>query len=264
MEVLALADPSGRQAQLLEALRRSLRVHGLALRAASHDELAREARVEQTGLDARVLPDRPLLWLSPGATGRGRTPEDRFVAYENYSAARAVALLSRAPVLNRPTVVAPCGTLPDNRAMAVRRAGSVLGVPQRGEVFTSRAEDADGLTEVLDFATGRTAWRVPEDAAGPFRVRRGISTARAVAVRVVGSTTVSPRPVPRLLAELSIRVAALFSLDLASVWWTGTSAEPYLSRIDGWHWDVSLAADLLPVAAAVADWTVDRLAEGAA
>ncbi len=232
---------------------------GLELRPASHTELAREATVEQDGLITRVQPCRPLLWLTPGLTAGGSTAEDRFVAFENYSAARAVALLTRAPVLNRPTVASPCGTLPANRAAAVRQAVHALGLAGRPERFGSRSREGEGLHEVLDYSTGRTAWRYPADGSGPFRARRAVSTAPTAVVHVVGATTLGPRPVPDVLAELSVRIAELFALDLASVWWTGSPDQPHLARVECWQWDVVLGASLLPVAGAIAGWMARRL-----
>jgi hypothetical protein len=259
VQVLALTDPNGRQARLLAELVVAFAARGLELRPTSQPELAREATIQQDGLLTQVRPDRPLLWLTPGLTAGGRTAEDRFVAFENYSAARAVALLTRAPVLNRPSLVSPCGTLPANRATAVRQAVRALGVEARPERFASRARQGEPLCEVLDYSSGRTAWRYPSDGAGPFRERRAVSTAPTAVVHVVGSTTLSPRPVPDLLRELSIRVAELFALDLASVWWTGSPEQPHLARVECWQWDVPLGPSLFPVARAVADWMAQRL-----
>jgi len=260
MEVLALADPLGRQSRLLAGLRSAFAVRDLALRQASHDELALEASVQQAGGTTRVDPDRPLLWLAPGLTSSGQTQEDRFVAFENYSAARAVALLTTAPVLNRPTVVGPCGTMPANRALAARQVVHALGVTDWPERFTSRPAQGPPLQEVLDYGTGRTAWNYPEGAEGPFRTRRAVNTSRTALVHVIGSMTVSPWPVPSIVAELSVRAAEFFALDLASVWWTGSTNEPYLSRIECWHWNAGLGPSLLPLAEAVADWMSKRLA----
>ena len=58
------------------------------------------------------------------------------------------------------------------------------------------------LEEVLDYGTGRTAWNYPEGAEGPFRTRRAVNTSRTALVHVIGSTTVSPRPVPASASTL--------------------------------------------------------------
>lgn len=223
----------------------------MELRTVSHAELARETTIEQSGPPTRVEPDRPLLWLTPGHTAGGDTAEDRFVAFESYSAARAVALLTRAPVLNRPTVAGPCGTLPTNRAAAVRQAVQAMGLAGRPERFGSRPERNEALHEVLDYSTGRTSWGYPTGAAGPFRARRAVSPATTAVVRVVGSTTLSSQPVPAAIADLSAAIADLFALDLVSVWWTGSPDEPHLARVECWHWDVSLGTSVLPVAGAI-------------
>jgi hypothetical protein len=237
-----------------------LKAHDLELRPVSHAELAREVTVEQSGLATRVQPDRPLLWLTPGHTAGGHTAEDRFVAFESYSAARAVAMLTRAPVLNRPTVACPCGTLPTNRPAAVRQAVRTLGLAGRPERFGSRSAEGEALHEVLDYSTGRTSWRYPTEGAGPFRARRAVSTAPTAVVRVVGSTTLSPRPVPDMMADLSVRTAELFALDLASVWWVGSPDDPHLARVECWQWDGVLGVSLIPVARTIAAWMARRLA----
>ena len=150
--------------------------------------------------------------------------------------------------------------MPANRALAARRVVHALGVTDWPERFTARPAYGPPLQEALDYGTGRTAWSYPEGAEGPFRTRRAVNTSRTALVRVIGSMTVSLRPVPSILAELSVRAAEFFALDLASVWWTGSAHKPYLSRIECWHWDAGLGPSLLPVAEAVADWMSKRLA----
>jgi hypothetical protein len=264
-EILALVDHGGRQAHLLSSLERVFAARGLPLRSATHAELACATSIEQTGGVTRVWPDRPLLWLSPGHTGGGETMTERFVAFEHYSAARSIAHLSRSPVLNRPTATDPCGSLPANRALAVRRAERALGIPHRAERFSSGRPDGPASEiEVFDYDSGRADWGYPRSGAGPFRARDvpGRRTA-ARAVRVVGTRTVAVRPVPAEIVDLSIRVARLYRLDLASLWWNTDGGQPRLARVDCWHWDGALGPQLAPLAEALAEWMAEQLARRA-
>jgi hypothetical protein len=261
-EILALVDLDGRQARLLSSLERAFAARGLSLRSATHAELARGTSIEQTGGITRVWPDRPLLWLSPGHTGGGETTTERFVAFEHYSAARSIAHLSRSPVLNRPSATGPCGTLPANRVLAVRHAERALGMTQRAERFSSlRPDRPPSEIEVLDYDSGLADWGYPRTSAGPFRAREAPgqrTTARAV--RVVGTRTVAAWPVPTQIADLSVRVARLYRLDLASLWWNTDSGQPRLARVDCWHWDGALGPQAAPLAEALAKQT-DRVPE---
>ena len=261
-EILALVDHFGRQARLLSSLERAFAARDLSLRGATHTELARGTSIEQTGGVTRVWPDRPLLWLHPGHTGGGETTTERFVDFELYSAARSIAQLSRSPVLNRPTAIGPCGTLPANRVLGVRRAERALGITPRAEWFSSVRPDRpmSGI-EVLDYDSGLADWGYPGAGAGPFRARE-VPGRRLVAhvVYVVGTRTVAAWPLPAEIANLSIRVARLYRLDLASLWWTG-GGQPRLARVDCWHWDGALGSQVAPLSEALADWMIGQLTE---
>ena len=237
----------------------------LPLRGATHAELACETSIEQGGGLTHVWPDRPLLWLHPGSTGGGETTTDRFVAFEHYSAARSIAYLSASPVLNRPTAGGPCGALPANQALAVRRAERMQGIPARPERFSSfRPDEAASDIEVLDYETGLAGWGYARTGAGPFRARQVLGrrvTARVV--RVVGTRTVAAWRVPAEIADLSVRVAEFYHLDLASLWWSTGGRQPRLARIDGWHWDGALGPQLAPLCEAVAEWMAEKLAQQA-
>jgi hypothetical protein len=262
-EILALVDHGGRQAHLLSSLERAFAARDLALRSATHAQLACGTSIEQTGGITRVWPDRPLLWLSPGHTGGGETMTERFVAFEHYSAARSIAHLSRSPVLNRPTATDPCGTLPASRVLAVRRAERALGIPHRAERFSSVRPDGPAAEiEVFDYDSGLADWGYPRSGAGPFRARdvRGRSTAARV-VRVVGARTMAVWPVPAEIVGLSTRIARLYRLDLASLWWNIDGGEPRLARVDCWHWDGALGPQVAPLSEALAERMAEQLAK---
>jgi hypothetical protein len=259
-EILALVDLDGRQARLLSSLEWAFVARDLALRSATHAELACETSIAQADGVTRVWPDRPLLWLHPGHTGGGETTADRFIAFEHYSAARSIAHLSRSPVLNRPTAIGPCGTLPANRVIGVRRAEQALGIPARAERFSSaRPEEPASDIEVLDYDSGLADWEYV--GAGPFRTRAVIGQRSAArAVRVVGTRTVADWPVPAESAEQSIQVARFHRLDLASLWWTTDGGRPRLARVDCWHWDGALGPQVAVLSDAIAEWMTEQLA----
>jgi hypothetical protein len=261
-EILALVD-LGRQVRLLSSLERAFAARDLSLRSATHAELACGTSIEQTGGITRLWPDRPLLWLHPGHTGGGETTTERFVAFEHYSAARSIAHLSRSPVLNRPSAIAPCGTLPPNRVLAVRHAERALGLPPRAERFSSVRPDRPASdVEVLDYDSGLANWGYPRAGAGPFRAREvPCRRTAAPAVRVVGTRTVAVWPVPAEIADLSIQVARLYRLDLATLWWTADGGHPRLARVECWHWDGALGPQVAPLSEALADWLTEQLAK---
>ena len=281
-QVVAVADHAGRQAAFAARLSAAFAAAGLPLVLRTHRELAAEVSVELLpGQPPAVTPDRPLLWLSPGDTGRPATPDGRFLAAEALAAARSIAFLTRSPVLNRPSAVSLCGTLPPAPARAVRGARHLDPGAVRAERFagTWPPEAADaGPLEVYDYATSRGSYGPASSAsspAGPFRYRTDPRPARRVKVLVAGDLAVAAPDVAPALLDASRRVAAWYQLDLATVWWLtdppdgpldgaheGVPDGPHdgprtLARVDGWEWGAG--EDAAAVAAAAAAWMAERL-----
>ena len=258
--VVAVADCAGRQARFAARLSSAFSAAGLGLEFRTHRQLAGEVSVEQLpGQSPAVTPDRPLLWLSPGDTPGPQSPDGRFLATETLAAARSIAFLTRSPVLNRPSAVSLCGTLPPYSARAVRGARHLGPEAVRAERFAGTwPPDAagHGQLEVYDYATNRSCYGPSSLAAGPFRYRAAVSPARLVKVWVVGDQAIAAADVVPATLAASRRLAARYQLDLAILWWLIGSAggAGTLSRIDCWLWD---AGD--DVAGAVAAWTAERL-----
>jgi len=262
-QVVAVADHAGRQAAFAARLSAAFAAAGLPLEFRTHRELAAEVSVELPPRQPpAVTPDRPLLWLSPGDTGWPATPDGRFLAAETLAAARSIAFLTRSPVLNRPSAVSLCGTLPPVSARAVRGARHLDPGAVRAERFagTWPPEVADaGRLEVYDYATGRSSHGPAATPAGPFRYRAGLRPARQVKVLVVGDRAIAAADVTPAILDASRRVAAWYQLDLATVWWL---AGPHhgaraLSRVDGWAWGAG--DDATDVAGELAAWMAGRL-----
>jgi hypothetical protein len=268
-QVVAVADYAGPQARFAARLSAAFAAAGLPLEFRTHRELAAEVSVEQSpGQPPVVTPDRPLLWLSPGGTGWPPTPDGRFLAAETAAAARSIAYLTCSPVLNRPSAVSLCGTLPPGPARAVRGARHLDPDPGavRAERFAGTwppdAADA-GRLEVYDYATGRASYGPGSSPAGPFRYRAGLRPARQVKVLVAGDRAIAAADADPALLDASRRVAAWYQLDLATVWWlTGPhDGTRTLSRVDGWEWGTG--DDAADVAGAVAAWMAGRLGQPA-
>ena len=258
--VVAVADYAGRQARFAARLSSAFSAAGLGLEFRTHRELAAEVSVEQLpGQPPAVAPDCPLLWLSPGDTAGPKTPDGRFLATETLAAARSIAFLTRSPVLNRPSAVSLCGTLPPYSARAIRGTRHLGPEAVRAERFAGTwppdSSDA-GQLEVYDYATGRSSYGPASSSAGPFRYRAAPSPACLVKVRVVGDQTIAAADVAPVTLAASRRVAARYQLDLAVLWWLigAAGAAGTLSRIDCWLWD---AGD--DVAGAIAAWMAERL-----
>ena len=288
--VVAVADHAGRQAGFATRLSAAFAAAGLPLELRTHRELAAEASVELApGQPPAVTPDRPLLWLSPGDTGWPATADGRFLAAETLAAARSIAFLTRSPVLNRPSAVSLCGTLPPVSARAIRGVRHLDPVAVRAERFAGtwppEVTDASPL-EVYDYATSRGSYGPASSAsspAGPFRYRTDPRPARRVKVLVAGDLAVAAPDVAPALLDASRRVAAWYQLDLATVWWLtgppdgpldgpndgshesvleGANDGPHdgprtLARVDGWEWGAG--EDAAAVAAAAAAWMAERL-----
>ena len=283
---VAVADHCGRQAGFAARLSAAFAAAGLPLVLRTHRELAAEVSVELVpGQPPAVTPDRPLLWLSPGDTGRPATPDGRFLAAEALAAARSIAFLTRSPVLNRPSAVSLCGTLPPAPARAVRGTRHLDPGAVRAERFAGswppEAADA-GPLEVYNYATSRGSYGPASSApspAGPFRYRADPRPARRVKVLVAGDLAVAAPDVAPAILDASRRVAAWYQLDLATVWWLagppdgaheGMLDGPLdgapegmldgartLARVDGWEWGAG--EDAAAVAAAAAAWMAERL-----
>jgi hypothetical protein len=269
-QVVAVADHAGRQASLAAGLTPAFSAAGLGLEFRTHRELAAEVSVEQPpGQPPVVTPDRPLLWLSPGDAGCPDTPDGRFLAAETLAAARSIAFLTRSPVLNRPSAVGMCGTLPPGSARAVRGARRVDPEAVRAERFAGAwppdaaadAGDAAGAgeLEVYDYATSRSSYGPASSSAGPFRYRAAGGPARLVKIRAIGDRAIAATDVTSATLDASRRVAARYQLDLATVWWLiGTDdGSRTLARVDCWEWDAG--GDVTDVADAIAAWMAERL-----
>jgi hypothetical protein len=266
-EVVAVADPA-EQARLVASLSAAFSAAGLHLVKRTHRELVAEVSIEQPmGQRPVVDPDRPLLWLSPGVTDRPATAEGRFLASETLAAARSIATLTRSPVLNRPSAVSPCGTLPSGRAVAVRRACRIHGLKAviRAERFTGTwlpdDDSSSGRLEVYDYATGRSSYGLTSSSTGPFRRRTADEHADLLKIRVVGDRAITRADVPPATLAASLRIAFWYQLDLATLWWLigkddGAST---LARVDCWAWDAGFDANFDEVAEAVMAWMSDRV-----
>jgi hypothetical protein len=267
--VIAVAEYTGRQARFTARLSAAFAAAGLVLQLRTHRELAREVSVEQPpGQPPAVTPDRPLLWLAPGDGAWPDSADERFLAAETLAAARSVALLTRSPVLNRPSEVALAGTLPPGPARASRGARQQLAGAVRAEGFTSRwPPEAAGTgavpLEVHDYASGRSRYGPPPSSPGPFRYRAGVSPARLVKVRVIGDQVISPAGTGPAVLDASRRLAGWYQLDLAGVWWlVAADGARTLARVDCWEWDDGAAPDPADdVAGAVAAWMAGRLGQ---
>jgi hypothetical protein len=263
-EVVAVLDHAGRQRLFARALTAAFRGRGADLCVRTHRDLVAEVTLEQApGGPPSVEPDRALLWLSPAdpATGLPASGDERFLATEVASAARSIAMLTRSPVLNRPTAVSSCGEFPAGAVAAVRRVARVPGLAAsvRPERFTARVRDHDGVDEVYDYSTGRSSYGPEPDTAGPIRRRPSAPGSRLARVRVVGDVALPSEAVPPALVDASRQVAAWYRLDLATVWWLVEEDAPAtLARIDCWVWDRAAGGDLDETAAAIAAWAGAR------
>lgn len=230
-------------------------------------ELVAEVSVEQVvGQEPVVDPDRALLWLSPGDGHRPGTPDDRFLASETFAAARSIALLTRSPVLNRPSAVSPCGTFPLAPALAVRRARDHdPGANVRPERFSSTWDAGTESSEVYDYATAQSSFGPAPGSKGPFRRRVAVDGASVVKVRVVGERTISTADVAPATLAASCAIASRYQLDMATLWWLigKDDGARTLARIDCWAFDAELAADVHELAEAVVDWMRKRLGQPA-
>lgn len=253
-------DHTGRQRRFARALAFAFRGGGIDLCVLSHRDLVAEVTIEQAlGSPPSVEPDRALLWLSPAdpAPGLPASEDERFLAAEVASAARSIAMLTRSPVLNRPTTVSACGEIPASAVAAVRRVARFPGLAAtvRPERFTAAVGDRDGVDEVYDYSTGRASYGPQPDTVGPLRRRTSSRELRPARVRVVGDNALTSGAVTQAIVDTSRQVAASYRLDLATLWWlVGTDAPATLARIDSWVWDEAAGGDLDESAAAVAAW----------
>jgi hypothetical protein len=265
-EVVAVLDHAGRQRLFARALTAAFRGQGVDLCLRTHRDLVAEVTVEQAtpGGPPSLEPDRALLWLSPADPASGVVPmpeDERFLAAEVASAARSIAMLTRSPVLNRPTAISPCGEFPAGAVAAVRGVTRVAGLAAsvRPERFTAGPGDRDGVDEVYDYSTGRSSYGVEPATVGPVRRRPSVRRSRLARVRVVGDDAITSGTMLPGVADASRQVAAWYRLDLATVWWlVEEDAAATLARIDCWVWDRS-AGDLAETAAAIAAWAGARL-----
>ncbi len=266
-EVVAVLDHAGRQRLFARALRAAFRGHRVDLCLRTHRDLVAEVTVEQApGGPPLVEPDRPLLWLSPAdpAAALPASEDERFLSAEIASAARSVAMLTRSPVLNRPTAVSSCGEFPAGAVAAVRRVARVpdLAASVRPERFAAGVGDGEGVDEVYDYSTGRSSYGPEPDTVGPVRRRPAAPGSRLATVRVVGEDALTSGAVPPAVVDASRRVAAWYRLDLAAVWWLVEEDAPAtLARIDCWVWDRAAGGDVDETAAAIAAWADARLGE---
>ena len=263
-EVVAVLDHAGRQRLFARALTAAFRGRGAALCVRTHRDLVAEVTLKHApGGPPSVEPDRALLWLSPAdpATGPPPSEDERFLAAEVASAARSIAMLTRSPVLNRPTAVSSCGEFPAGAVAAVRRVARLPGLAAsvRPERFTAGVGDRDGVDEVYDYSTGRSSYGPEPDTVGPVRRRPSAPGLPLARVRVVGDDALTSGAVPPAITDASRQVAAWYRLDLATLWWLVEEDAPAtLARIDCWIWDRAAVGDLDETAAAIAAWTGAR------
>ncbi|MBO3749486.1 hypothetical protein J5X84_25700 [Streptosporangiaceae bacterium NEAU-GS5] len=265
-KVIAVVDSARRQTRFAAGLSSAFSAAGIGLELRTHRELIAEVSIEQPRGQAPIVdPDRPLMWLSSGDAVRESTPDARFLASEAIGAARSIAMLTRSPVLNRPSAFSLCGTLPPSPALAVRRTRHLDHEGVRAERFTRtwRADDDTdvGRLEVYDYAAGRSSYGPVPSSAGPFRSRPAVDRARLVKVRVVGDRTIAATDVALVTLEASRRIVSWYQLDLAALWWLigEDTGDRTLARIDCWAWDAGFDADLDETAEAVAAWMSDRM-----
>ncbi|HWC12090.1 MAG TPA: hypothetical protein VG455_12805 [Acidimicrobiales bacterium] len=270
--VVAVVDAAWRQARLAEALWAASDEAGFDLQLRTQRQLAAEVSIDQSSAHEPIVdPDRPLLWLSPGDSAPAATRDDRFLGSEAYAAARSIALLTRAPVLNRPSGHSACGTFPPSAVLAVRQArhhdrGAVIRDERFiGNWLAEDGEETSGL-EVHDYATGRSSFGRAATASGPFRRRAAVGGAEPVKVIVVGHRTLITADVDPAVLAASGDIARGYSLDLASVWWLidEDGARRTLARIDCWPFDGGLGPDVDQVAVALLAWIEERLRVSAA
>ena len=265
--IVAVANSARGQARFAASLSSAFSAAGFLLQLRTHSELIAEVSIEQSlGQRPIVDPDRPLLWLSPGDAVRPTTPDGRFLAAETFAAARSIATLTRSPVLNRPSAVSLCGTLPPGPALAVRQARHHdPEAALRAERFTGSwmpDDDTDaGQLEVYDHGSGRSSYGPPPCSTGPFRRRDAIEPADLVKIRVVGDRTITTTDVAPATLEASRRIASSYQLEMATLWWLigKDDGARTLARIDCWAWDAGFSADFDEVAEAVVAWMGDRL-----
>lgn len=261
-EVVALLNHEARQAGFARALASAFQASEFELLMATHRELVADVTIAQSVGDQDCLdPDRLLLWLSPADSAGVGSPDEQFLAAENHAAARSIALLTRSPVLNRPSSVSACGRFPPSSAIAVRRARQISGLADgvRPEGFTATLpDDLDGTNhhELYDYSTGGSSYGCGTDPVGPFRSRAAVPHARLVKVSVIGTRTSTATTSPPATIDASVRIASLFELDLATVWWLidDTEAAATLARIDCWISDFNCGGGVGEVAAAIAAW----------
>lgn len=271
MRAAAVLDRFGAQRVLAGALEEAFASRSIELELLSHRALVAGVSIVQDGRERpRVEPDRPLLWLSAADPSPDLTPDDRFLHSEVVAASRSIAMLSRSPVVNRPTPFSPCGRFPGSAVMGVRRVAGLPGldVAVRSERFTAMQVGEVGSAgegpvasgaELYDYATGRSAYGVADRVPGPVRTRRSLPSARLVRVRVAGRGVLAPGSVPRWFETASLDVARSYELQLATVWWLVDEAgRGTLARVDCWTWDRSLDGDAHLIADALAVWLLDE------
>lgn len=266
-QVVAVADSAGRQTRFAASLSSAFSAAGVDLLPRTHRELTAEVSIEQPPERGPIVdPDRPLLWLCPGGADQPGTADGRFLAWEALAAARSIATLTRSPVLNRPSAVGLCGTLPPGPAVAVRRARHHdREATVRAERFTGGWLPDDGgdpgELEVHDYATGRRSYGPDPSSSGPFRRRAAVHRADLVKVRVVGDRTITTTGVAPPTLAASLRLASWYQLDMATFWWLVGRDDGMrtLARIDCWEWDAGLDASVDEVARAVVAWLAGRL-----
>ncbi len=258
--VIAVIGHDSHQAQLARDLIRAARRAPVAIELRTHRELVREVTIEQGAGQAPVIcPDRPLMWLATGDRTFGSSPDDRFLYAETAAAARAIGLLTRAPVLNRPTEVSAVGRLPMSSAAAVRGvAGRLAPGMVRPECFSSSVpvDAADGDWEIQDYSTGANSYRPVAAAAGPFRFRPARPDARLVVVGVVAGRVLA-QSVPAAVIAASLSAAAAYDLEVAMLWWLLDAADrPTLARIDASLGDSAEGPDTTSISDALVAWAV--------
>lgn len=267
VEVVAVVDARGRQTGFAAHLSLAFAAAGFDLRLRTHRELVAEVDIEQLpGREPIVDPDRPLLWLSAGDADRPETPDGRFLASETLAAARSIAMLTRSPVLNRPSAVSICGALPPSPALAVRRIrhhdpDAAVRAERFAGLWPPEGDTDSGRMEVHDYGSGRRSYGLAPEPTGPFRRRAAVDAADLVKVWMIGERTVARTGVAPAVLAASRRIASGFQLDMATVWWlvSGDDGARTPARIDCWTWDAGLGADSGEVCEAVAAWMSERV-----
>lgn len=264
-QVVALLNYDSGQSELARSLTSAFSPTHLDLELRNHAELVAEVSVKQSpGQQPRVLPDRPLLWLSTADPGTHSSVEERFLSSETMAASRSIAILTGSPVLNRPSAVSPYGRLPLSSALAARRTRRVIGdIGIRAERFADTLPDGAGISdlfEVYDYSTGRGYYWPGADLCGPFRHRRALPDSQQVRVRLVGGRAMTSAPVPAAVVDASFRIAAWYQLDMATLWWliSHENEEAIVARVDCSTWDRSLFGQIDEVADALLTWVWER------